>query len=66
MGYSVNVLSGDGSLLPSIHADVRYFDDVTAIEGHVIIRNKLRAAYMWMDGYAKVANNVMGGLPNGT
>jgi polypeptide N-acetylgalactosaminyltransferase len=35
------------------------------VEGHVIIRNKLRAAYMWMDGYAKIAHNVMGNLPDG-
>jgi len=38
---------------------------VYPVPGHVIIRNKLRAAYMWMDDYAKVANNVMGNLPVG-
>jgi polypeptide N-acetylgalactosaminyltransferase len=38
---------------------------VYPVAGHVIIRNKLRAAYMWMDKYAKIANNVMGDLPEG-
>jgi hypothetical protein len=35
------------------------------VSGDVIIRNKLRAAYMWMDEYAVIANNVMGNLPEG-
>lgn len=36
MGYSdpPSVFSRDGSLLPSIYADVRYIDDVIAIEGN--------------------------------
>ena len=38
---------------------------VYPVPGHVIIRNKLRAAYMWMDEYAEIAHNVMGNLPKG-
>lgn len=33
------------------------------VPGDTIIRNKLRAAYTWMDKYAEVAHNVMGNLP---
>ena len=38
---------------------------VYTVPGDVIIRNKLRAAYMWLDEYSAIAHNVMGDLPNG-
>eukprot|EP00041_Stephanoeca_diplocostata_P022508 m.538231 g.538231 ORF g.538231 m.538231 type:complete len:641 (-) comp22080_c0_seq5:548-2470(-) len=36
---------------------------VYPVPGSVIIKNKLRASYMWLDEYAYIANNVMGDLP---
>lgn len=38
---------------------------VYTVPGDVIIRNKLRAAYMWLDQYSEIAHNVMGNLPKG-
>lgn len=38
---------------------------VYPVPGHVIIKNKLRASYMWLDEYARIAHNVMGDLPKG-
>eukprot|EP00040_Diaphanoeca_grandis_P036978 m.238828 g.238828 ORF g.238828 m.238828 type:complete len:615 (+) comp33730_c0_seq9:54-1898(+) len=38
---------------------------VYPVPGDVIIKNKLRASYMWLDEYAEIAHNVMGDLPKG-
>lgn len=38
---------------------------VYTVPGDVIIRNKLRASYIWLDEYAEVAHHVMGNLPKG-
>eukprot|EP00039_Didymoeca_costata_P027175 m.17652 g.17652 ORF g.17652 m.17652 type:complete len:670 (+) comp6074_c0_seq2:97-2106(+) len=44
----------------------RYWQgQVYPVPGDIIVRNKLRAAYMWMDEYATIVNNVMGNLPDG-